>query len=81
MPYVMGNHQELYRFLRKQQENFNFYDRVWVQHIDKINQCTVFVFQTIEIDHCQRLNPFVCEMGMYYLLNYFLFKWINNMLS
>lgn len=62
MPYVMGNHAELYRFLRKQQENFNFYDRVWVQHIDKINQCTVFVFQSIEIDHCQRLNPFVCEM-------------------
>lgn len=62
MPYVMGNHFALYHFLRKQQEKFNFYDRVWLQHIDKINECTVFVFQRIETDHCQRLNPFLCEM-------------------
>ncbi|KAF6211152.1 hypothetical protein GE061_014267 [Apolygus lucorum] len=62
MPYVMGNYIELYRFLKKQQENYQFYDRVWVQHIDKINQCTTFAFQRIEIDYCDRLSPFICEM-------------------
>lgn len=63
MPYVMGNHLQIFNFLRRQQEKYNFYDRVWIQQIDRINQCTVFVYQTIEVDHCLRLNPFVCEMG------------------
>lgn len=62
MPYVMGNHLQLYHFLRSQQETYQFYDHVWVQHIDKINKCTMFAFQKIEIDHCQRLNPFLCEI-------------------
>ncbi|KAG8274927.1 hypothetical protein J6590_097180 [Homalodisca vitripennis] len=62
MPYVMGNSLEIFNFLRRQQQKYNFYDRVWVQHIDRINQCTVFVYQTIEVDHCLRLNPFLCEM-------------------
>ncbi|GLH02202.1 LOW QUALITY PROTEIN: Protein bark beetle [Gryllus bimaculatus] len=62
MPYVMGNYLQLYHFLRHQQETYQFYDHVWVQHIDKINKCTMFAFQKIEIDHCQRLNPFLCEI-------------------
>ncbi|BES98492.1 Scavenger receptor cysteine-rich domain [Nesidiocoris tenuis] len=62
MPYVMGNYIELYKFLKKQQETYQFYDRVWVQHIDKINQCTTFTFQRVEIDYCDRLSPFICEM-------------------
>lgn len=66
MPYVMGNYIELYRFLKKQQETYQFYDRVWVQHIDRINQCTAFTFQRIELDYCERLSPFICEMGTYY---------------
>lgn len=63
MPYVMGNSKEIFNFLRRQQEKYNFYDRVWVQHIDRINQCTVFVYQTIEVGNCNALYPFVCEMG------------------
>ncbi|XP_063235879.1 protein bark beetle isoform X2 [Bacillus rossius redtenbacheri] len=62
MPYVMGNYLSLFEFLRGQQRGFQFYDRVWVQNIDLINRCTVFVYQTIEVDHCQRLNPFLCEI-------------------
>ncbi|XP_054261454.1 protein bark beetle-like isoform X2 [Macrosteles quadrilineatus] len=62
MPYVMGNSKEIFNFLRRQQEKYNFYDRVWVQHIDRINQCTVFVYQTIEVGNCNALYPFVCEM-------------------
>uniref|UniRef100_A0A8D8T2J5 Protein bark beetle n=2 Tax=Cacopsylla melanoneura TaxID=428564 RepID=A0A8D8T2J5_9HEMI len=62
MPYVMGNYIKLYQFLKRQQETYNFYDRIWVQHIDRINECTVFVYQKIEVDHCLQLNPFICEM-------------------
>ncbi|XP_067009482.2 protein bark beetle [Anabrus simplex] len=62
VPYVMSNYLHLYQFLRLQQQFYHFYDRVWVQHIDMINQCTVFAFQTVEVDHCLRLNPFLCEI-------------------
>nr|CAD7425800.1 unnamed protein product [Timema monikensis] len=62
MPYVMSNYLTLYHFLRKQQQGFQYYDRVWVQHLDLINRCTVFAYQTVEVDHCLRLNPFLCEI-------------------
>lgn len=62
MPYIFGNYLDLYHFLRSQQEKYQYYDRVWVQHIDKINQCTVFTYQTIEVDYCERLSPFICEI-------------------
>lgn len=63
MPYVMSNYLALYQFLRHQQEHFQYYDRVWVQHIDKINRCTAFAYQTVSEDHCQQLLPFLCEIG------------------
>jgi hypothetical protein len=63
MPYVMSNYLALYLFLRSQQQNYQYYDRVWVQHIDMINRCTVFTYQRVEADNCQRLSPFLCEIG------------------
>jgi hypothetical protein len=63
MPYVMSNYLRTYQFLRNQQHNYQYYDRVWVQHIDMINRCTVFTYQTVEVDNCQRLSPFLCEIG------------------
>uniref|UniRef100_A0A1V1FT29 Putative CTL17 isoform B n=1 Tax=Reticulitermes speratus TaxID=60591 RepID=A0A1V1FT29_9NEOP len=62
MPYVMSNYLVLYHFLRRQQQNYQYYDRVWVQHIDMINRCTVFTYQRVEVDNCQRLSPFLCEI-------------------
>jgi hypothetical protein len=63
MPYVMSDYLSLYIFLRNQQYNYHYYDRVWVQHIDMINRCTVFTYQRVEADNCQRLSPFLCEIG------------------
>lgn len=40
-------------------------ERVWVQHIDRINQCTSFLYQTLEIDDCSQLHPFICEIGTF----------------
>ncbi|XP_034245120.1 protein bark beetle isoform X3 [Thrips palmi] len=62
MPYVMSNYVQLYHFLQRQQQGFQLRHHVWVQNIDRINQCTAFAYQTVEVDHCERLNPFVCEM-------------------
>ncbi|XP_059476974.1 protein bark beetle isoform X2 [Neocloeon triangulifer] len=62
MPYVMGNYYALYQFLRHQQQHYMYYDRVWVQHLNRINRCTAFTYQTIEEDHCDQLLPFLCEI-------------------
>jgi len=66
MPYVMSNYFALYQFLKSQQQYYMYYDRVWVQHLGKINKCTAFTYQTIEEDHCDQLLPFLCEMGKNY---------------
>lgn len=63
MPYISGtSYFELYRFLQRQNQWFQFNDRVWVQHIDFVTQCTSFSFQTIQIDDCQRKSAFLCEI-------------------
>ncbi|XP_044255606.1 protein bark beetle isoform X2 [Tribolium madens] len=64
MPYLLGNlnYIDLYEFLRSQQQWFLYNDRVWVQHIDKINECTMFAYQRVEVDNCDQRNPFICEI-------------------
>ncbi|XP_072155093.1 protein bark beetle isoform X2 [Bemisia tabaci] len=76
MPYVMSNYVQLYQFLRHQQATFNYYDHVWVQHIDHINECTSFAYQKVQIDHCLRLNPFLCEMDPKVVIN--LLSWRDD---
>lgn len=71
MPFIMGNYLELWQFLRKQQIQYDYSDRAWVQQLDRVDQCTTFTYQSIEIDYCNQLSPFICEIGMliiYYLL-------------
>lgn len=65
MPYIIGNlnYVTLYDFLRKQQQWYLYSDKVWVQHIDRINSCTTFAYQTTEVDNCEIRNPFICEIG------------------
>lgn len=65
MPFFMGSDSELFRFLKKQQERFDISDRVWIQEIDKVDQCTMFTWGRSEIDYCGELNPFVCEIGKF----------------
>lgn len=74
MPYLVGttNYYVLYDFLRKQQQWFLYSDRVWVQHIDRINECTRFAYNAIELGDCLERHPFICEIGTsisYWLCN------------
>ncbi|VEN48816.1 unnamed protein product [Callosobruchus maculatus] len=64
MPYLLGNinYLPIYDFLRRQHQWYQYSDKVWVQHIDKINECTIFAYQTVEIEDCNRLSPFICEI-------------------
>ncbi|XP_046838795.1 protein bark beetle [Vespa crabro] len=62
MPFIMGDYLELWRFLKKQQECFDYSERVWVQQLERVDQCTIFTYQTIEVDYCNQPNPFLCEI-------------------
>ncbi|XP_025830817.1 protein bark beetle [Agrilus planipennis] len=64
MPFLIGNvnYLQLFNFLRHQQQWYLYSDRVWVQHIDMVNQCTMFSYQTVEVTDCTRRQPFICEI-------------------
>ncbi|KAK0090170.1 hypothetical protein PV325_002595 [Microctonus aethiopoides] len=62
MPFIMGNYIGVWRFLRKQQERFEYFERVWIQQLERVDQCTTFAYQTIEIDDCAQSSPFICEI-------------------
>ncbi|CAG9858649.1 unnamed protein product [Phyllotreta striolata] len=64
MPYMLGNlnYLPIYDFLRRQDEWYLYSDKVWIQHIDHINECTIFAYQSVEIEDCNRKSPFICEI-------------------
>lgn len=70
MPYLLGNlnYLDLYEFLRSQQEWYLYSDRVWVQHIDRINECTMFAYQRVETENCDYRSPFICEIGWFQII-------------
>ncbi|XP_017774038.1 PREDICTED: protein bark beetle isoform X2 [Nicrophorus vespilloides] len=64
MPFLVGNvnYLALYDFIRRQQQWYLYSDKVWIQHIDMINSCTYFSYQSVENDDCLQRYPFVCEI-------------------
>ncbi|XP_030745583.1 protein bark beetle isoform X2 [Sitophilus oryzae] len=64
MPYLVGNvnYLPLFDFLRRQYQWYLYSDRVWVQDIDRIRQCTIFAYQAVQIEDCNRRSPFICEI-------------------
>ncbi|XP_046962256.1 protein bark beetle [Vanessa cardui] len=62
MPYVSGDYEALYEFIHRQNQWFQYGDRVWVNHIDYVSQCTSFAFTAVEITDCRQKNAFICEM-------------------
>lgn len=71
MPYLIGN-QNYYavnQFLMRQQHWYLYSDRVWVQHIDMRDQCTLFAYETIEVGDCKERYPFICEIGKIFLFS------------
>jgi len=75
MPYVESNFYDIIHFLRYQQEDYDYYDRVWVQDVDRFGKCTAFVASNVEVQDCSYRLPFLCETGKYWnKMNYSLKK-------
>ncbi|KAL0880639.1 hypothetical protein ABMA27_001864 [Loxostege sticticalis] len=62
MPYVSNNYAALYEFIQRQNQWFQYGDRVWVNHIDYVTQCTSFSFSSVDITDCNQKNAFICEI-------------------
>ncbi|XP_049825562.1 protein bark beetle isoform X2 [Aethina tumida] len=64
VPYLIGNtnYVYLYDFLRSQHQWYLYSDKVWVQHIDRISECTAFAYQNVETSDCGEKHPFICEI-------------------
>lgn len=63
MPYISGNYAALYEFISRQNQWFQYGDRVWVNHIGYVSQCTSFAFSSVDITDCNQKNSFICEIG------------------
>jgi hypothetical protein len=63
MPYVESNYYSVIHFLRNAQEDYDYYDRVWVQDVDRFGKCTIFVANSVQETECYYRLPFICETG------------------
>jgi len=70
MPYVETSYYFVTNFLRNQQEDYDYYDRIWVQDVDRLGVCTTFVTGTIKVTDCSYRLPFICETGKHWLKYY-----------
>lgn len=62
MPFLRGNRAALWSYLESQIEDFKRSDRVWLQDLNFLEQCTSFVYKSIEIEDCSNKNSFLCEI-------------------
>ena len=63
MPYLMDRYYQIHRYLETQQEDWRYYDMVWVQHLDSpANECTAFVDGQVDSVSCDFLLPTLCEL-------------------
>ena len=69
LPYLMNNYYGVMEFLISQQVGFNYYARVWVQHLDMIGQCVVFVNRRVERSPCDLLLHFSAKPVSWNLAN------------
>lgn len=48
---------------------FRYAEHVWIQDLDYLDQCTAFVYRTVEFDDCNTRNAFVCEIDPKIIIN------------
>lgn len=62
MPFIRGDTNALYEYLQRQMAHLRFSEKVWIQDLNYINQCTAFIYRTVEIDECNTRSSFLCEI-------------------
>lgn len=62
MPFIRFSTDILWRYLQEQMRHMKYPDKIWIQDLNRLEQCTSFIYRTIEIDDCNAKRGFVCEI-------------------
>lgn len=62
MPFIRGGTDVLWLYLQRQMVHLRYPDRVWIQDLSHLEQCTSFLYRTVEIDDCNSKRGFICEI-------------------
>lgn len=62
MPFIRGSTDILWLYLQRQMVHLRYPDRVWIQDLSHLEQCTSFLYRTVEIDDCNSKRGFICEI-------------------
>lgn len=62
LPFVQGDATQLWHFLQRQMQHRRYPEKVWVQHLNYLEQCTSFIYHGVEVDNCDERHGFICEI-------------------
>lgn len=62
MPFIRGSRDILWLYLQRQMIHLRYPEKIWIQDLNNLEQCTSFIYRTIEIDECDNKRGFVCEI-------------------
>lgn len=62
MPFIRGSYDTLWIYLQRQMIHQKYPEKIWIQDLNYLEQCTSFIYRNIEIDDCNNKRGFVCEI-------------------
>lgn len=62
MPFIRGSYDTLWIYLQRQMIHLKYPEKIWIQDLNYLEQCTSFIYRNIEIDDCNNKRGFVCEI-------------------
>lgn len=62
MPFIRGSNDVLWLYLQRQMMHLQYPDKVWIQDLNHLEQCTSFIYRSVEIDECDNKRGFICEI-------------------
>lgn len=62
MPFIRGSTDRLWLYLQRQMSHLKYPEKVWVQDLNYLEQCTSFIYRNVEIEPCDTKRGFICEM-------------------
>ena len=62
LPFLQGDTTNLWLYLQKQMTHLKYPEKVWVQDLNFLEQCSSFIYRSVEIDPCDTKRGFICEI-------------------
>lgn len=62
LPFIQADATPLWTYLQQQMVNLKYPERVWVQDLNYLEQCTSFIYRNVEFDPCESKRGFICEI-------------------